>query len=320
MSPKQRQVRSALADAARCHGPRRQAPALESRGIRGGVRVIAIVDEVQRQMGVHKYPVGQLRARRGLYGVHVPATRQQGQISPHRLRGAKAPPRFIAKCRPGVPILNKQWCAVPRSAAHQVYRLQLHIQQFVWIAMFAEFASRRRRSHGPWAIRIAANVRISAFESRQRHPAAARQTPRPFSNGDLGDIRKRLQVDGATVGDHGNGQAAPFAPAERFLQGGFSCPILDHAVFGIGRHPASGAAARPSGCYSCRQRHAPALIPQRSRAAFLGQLLPTLPVTARPCCLRARVGYAKRSSALSTSSNDQQSVWRIFGTAVGQHG
>jgi len=92
------------------------------------------------------------------------------------------------------------------------------------------------------------------------------------------------------------------------------CRISIHGVFRY-RQASARACARPSGCIiACRQRHAPALDPQRSRAAFPWSrfcrrcLSPRRTLGLR---LRAPRGYAKappaHCSTSSTTSNGASS-------------
>ena len=180
--------------------------------------------------------------------------------------------------------------------------------------MFAEFDLAQATIHG------LGHQDRGMFDIGVDHGNATRLQPvehRGFFHGDLGDIRKCLQVDGGDGGDHGNVRLRHLCQRRDFS--GVVHADLDHGVFRIGRHPRE------------RQRHTPVIVIAVDRGMraplvrkdreqhFLGRGFADAACHRDDLCLRAGTrGCAKRLERLEHIIDDQQR--RIFGHALGHMG
>jgi len=162
----------------------------------------------------------------------------------------KRPKASCAKMPSRCADLEQQWVCRPRRHAPQVgNRLApATYQQFVLIAMFAEFDLAQATYPRPLAIRMR-HVRYRV-DQRQTPPAAARQTPRPFFHGR--SSRRHSQTPSrwtaATVVIMATSGCRNWRQRRRFLQGGSS------------RSRSTAVNSVSAGIPRERQRHAPVVV------------------------------------------------------------
>ncbi len=276
---------------------------------RGGVGVVAFVDQVDGAV-----EAGRVRARSRQRAPRPSGARQAASAMAARARSAPAPrppastpSAFIAKCRPGAPILN---IAARRGAAR--------------VTAVAAVRRRRRPAAAPRSAPRCPKRRTRAPARAGRGGRDARSagcraagcaTPPGSSPSKISAFAKAMPVDRPKVprwtarhgGDERHMRAGELRERRGSLRRG-SCRSRSRRS---GRQAACApaSAARPSGCCSSSQRRGwrPARR-GRARSISLVEVLPTEPVTAttRACGAGAGMGAEGAPAPPSVSSTSRR--------------